>query len=52
MHENDENKWKAEGGGGAITIGPSPPNQRCTAAKDGQLQGGPSEQRDAVECLD
>ena len=26
--------------GGVITCSPSPPHQRCTAAKDGKLQGG------------
>jgi hypothetical protein len=36
----------------AITLRPSPLYQRCTAAKDGKLQGGLREQRDAVECID
>ena len=38
--------------GGAITCGPSHLYQRCTAAKDGKLQGGRGEQSDAVECVD
>ena len=29
-----------------------PPYQRCTAAKDGQLQGGLVQQKNAVECVD
>jgi hypothetical protein len=35
----------------AITCCPSPLHQRCTAAKDGILQGGHSEQRNAVESV-
>jgi hypothetical protein len=38
--------------GGAITRRPSPPHQRCTAAKDGQLQGGLRQQTNAVEFVD
>ncbi len=38
--------------GGVITRRPSHPHQRCTAAKDGKLQGGLLEQTDAVECVD
>jgi hypothetical protein len=38
--------------GGAITRGPSPPHQRCTAAKDGKLQGRHSKQIYAVESID
>ena len=36
----------------AITGSHSPPHQRCTAAKDGKLQGGHRKQRDAVGCID
>jgi hypothetical protein len=36
----------------AITLRPLPLHQRCTAAKDGKLQDGLREQRDAVECFD
>jgi hypothetical protein len=36
----------------AITRCPSPPNQRCTAAKDGKLQGSHSKQISGVECVD
>jgi hypothetical protein len=36
----------------AITRSPSPLYQRCTAAKDGKLQGGHGEQADAVGCID
>ena len=36
----------------AITRRPSPAHQRCTAAKDGKLQGVPFQQTDAVECVD
>ncbi len=35
----------------AITRRPSLPHQRCTAAKNGKLQGGLREQPDAVEFL-
>ena len=38
--------------GGAITGSPSPLYQRCTAAKDGKLQGGLRQQTHAVECID
>ena len=38
--------------GGVFTLCPPPPHQRCTAAKDGKLQGGLLEQTDAVECFD
>ncbi len=37
---------------GGNTIAPSPLYQRCTAAKDGKLQGGHTKQTDAVECVD
>jgi hypothetical protein len=36
----------------AITGSPSPPHQRCTAAKDGQLQDCQTEQTNAVGCID
>jgi hypothetical protein len=36
----------------AITRRSSPLYQRCTAAKDGKLQGGLREQNNAVECVD
>jgi hypothetical protein len=45
--ENNSNNNK----GGVITIGPTDANQRCTAAKDGKLQGGHCEQTNAVEWL-
>ena len=35
----------------AITLGPSPPNQSCTAAKDGKFQGDHDKQTNAVECF-
>ncbi len=38
--------------GGAITRCPSPLCQRCTAATDGNFQGGHSEQTNAVESID
>ena len=38
--------------GGTITCWPSPPHQRCTAAKDGKFQGGLLEQTNAVEFVD
>ncbi len=38
--------------GGNLTPSPSPLYLRCTAAKDGKLQGGLLKQRNAVECLD
>jgi hypothetical protein len=34
--------------GGVITRWSSPPHQRCTAAKDGKLQGGLHQQTNAV----
>jgi hypothetical protein len=46
IKNNNNNK------GGAITCRPSPLYQRCTAAKDGQLQGGLFQQTYAVECID
>jgi hypothetical protein len=36
---------------GAITLRPSPVYQRCTAAKDGKLEGCHREQTNAVECV-
>ena len=36
----------------AITSSPSHLHQHCTAAKDGKLQSGHCEQRNAVECAD
>ncbi len=41
-------RWK----GGTITCCSSPLYQRCTAAKDGKLQGGLVKQTNAVECFD
>ena len=38
--------------GGVITFGPSPLYQRCTAAKDGQLQGDHGQQTKSVGCFD
>ena len=37
---------------GVITSGPSPLYQRCTAAKDGKLQGGHCQQTNAVGSID
>ncbi len=36
----------------AITIRPSPLNQRCIAAKDGRFQDGRGKQSNAGECVD
>ncbi len=51
LHKNNNNNKGGEGGG-AITRGFSPSHQRCTAANDGTLQGGPWKQTYAVEWLD
>ena len=47
---NDDNKLIVNAK--AITRSASPLYQRCTAAKDGKLQGGHLEQTNAVECVD
>ena len=47
----NNNNNKGGRGGGAITRRPSRLYQRCTAAKDGKLQGGLREQSNAVECI-
>ena len=39
-------------GASTSSLSPSPLYQRCTAAKDGKLQGGHREQSDAVESFD
>jgi hypothetical protein len=36
----------------AITFCPLPVHQRCTAAKDGKLQGGLIQQNNAMEFVD
>ena len=38
--------------GGAITRCSSPLYQRCTAAREGKLQGGHIQQSNAMECID
>ena len=39
-------------GASTSSLSPSPLYQRCTAAKDGKLQGGHNEQIHAVESID
>jgi hypothetical protein len=47
----NDNKNKGGEGGGVITRRPPPSHQRCTAAKDGKLQGGLFQQNYAAECM-